>query len=202
MRRAICTLWDTASVYRTTRKATVETASQRAIHARGSGGGGDRRHPFGQRGQHRRGAAQRVTLQRFTSGEHQDDNRASQIFAQHDGRNDGNTAQQIGTKFPLQKLPKKVTQKRHPAENERGQQGNLVSGRCGVEAEAKHQMHKDGRDGKRRDDCRFAVQETGRRPFTQLAGPSPLGRWRAGVPKRYSLRGSSGRWLPGRPLSH
>ena len=45
---------------------------------------GDRRHAFGQRGQHRRGAPQRITLQRFASGEHQDDDRASQVFAQDD----------------------------------------------------------------------------------------------------------------------
>ena len=131
---------------------------------------GDRRHPFGQRGQHRRGAAQRVTLQRFTSGEHQDDDRASQVFAQQDGSNDGNTAQQIGTEFPLQELPKQVIEKRQAAESERGQQGNLVSARSGVEAEAKHQMQKDGRDGKRRDDRGLAVPETGRRI------PGPTGR--------------------------
>ena len=106
---------------------------------------GNRRHPFGQRGQHRRGAAQRVTLQRFASGEHQDDDRASQVLAQQDGRHDGNAAQQIGTKFPLQELPKQVIEKRQAAESERGQQGNLVRARRGVEAEAKHQVQKDGR---------------------------------------------------------
>ena len=62
---------------------------------------GNRRHAFGQRGQHRRGAAQRVTLQRFTAGEHQDDDRAGQVFAQQHGRHNGNTAQQIGTEFAL-----------------------------------------------------------------------------------------------------
>ena len=101
---------------------------------------GDRRHPFGQRRQHRRGAAQRVTLQRFTAGEHQDDDRARQVFAQQDRSNDGNTAQQIGTEFPLQELPQQVIEQRQAAENERGQQGNLVSARSGVEAEAEHQM--------------------------------------------------------------
>ena len=131
---------------------------------------GDRRHPFGQRGQHRRGAAQRVTLQRFTAGEHQDDDRASQVFAQQDGSDDGNAAQQIGTKFPLQELPQQVIEQRQAAENERGQQGNLVSARSGVEAEAEHQMQKDGHDGKRRDDRGLAVPETGRRI------PGPTGR--------------------------
>ena len=99
---------------------------------------GNRRHPFGQRGQHRRGAAQRVTLQRFTSGEHQDDDRASQVFAQQDGRHDGNTAQQIGTEFALQELPKQVIEKRQAAESEGGQQGNLVGGRqwCESRSEA------------------------------------------------------------------
>jgi hypothetical protein len=98
---------------------------------------GDRRHPFGQRGQHGRGAAQCVTLQRFASGKHQNDNGAGKIFAQQDGSNNGNTAQQIGTKFSLQDLPKQVIEQRQAAENERGQQGNLVSARRGVEAEAK-----------------------------------------------------------------
>ena len=123
---------------------------------------GNRRHPLGQRGQHRRGAAQRVALQRFTSGEHQDDDRAGQVFAQQDGSNDGNAAQQIGTEFPLQELPKQVIEKRQAAESERGQQGNLVGARSGVEAEAKDQMHNDRRDGKRRDDCGLPVPETGR----------------------------------------
>jgi len=56
-----------------------------------------------------------------------------------------------------------------PADSERGQQGNLVSARCGVEAEAKHQMQKDGRDGKCRDDCGLAVNKIGGRVLAQLA---------------------------------
>jgi len=40
-----------------------------------------------------------------------------------DGGNDGNTAPQIGTEFPLQELPKQVIEKRQAAESERGQQG-------------------------------------------------------------------------------
>ena len=64
---------------------------------------GDRRHTFGQRGEHRGGAAQGVILQRFSAGEHQDDNRASQVFAQQDGGNNGNASQQIGTEFQLLK---------------------------------------------------------------------------------------------------
>ena len=131
---------------------------------------GDRRHPFGQRGQHRRGAAQRVALQRLTSGEHQDDDRAGQVLAQQDGRHDGNAAQQIGAEFPLQELPKQVIEKRQAAESERGQQGNLVSARSGVEAEAKRPDAKGWRDGKRRDDRGLAVPETGRRV------PGPAGR--------------------------
>ena len=125
---------------------------------------GDRRHSFGQRGQHRGGAAQRVTLQRFTSREHQDDDRARQVFAQQDRSDDGNSAQQIGAKFPLQKLPQQIIEQRQAAESERGQQRNLVSARSGVEAEAEHQMQKDGHDGKRRDDRGLAVPETRRAP--------------------------------------
>jgi hypothetical protein len=85
-----------------------------------------------------------------------------------------NTAQQIGTKFPLQELPKQVIEKGQAAESEHGQQGNLVSGRSGVEGEAEHQMQKDGHDGKRRDERSLAVPETGRRiPHCQSGARNP-----------------------------
>jgi hypothetical protein len=37
---------------------------------------------------------------------------AGDKWAQQDGSNDGNTAKQIGTKFPIQELPKQVIEKR------------------------------------------------------------------------------------------
>ena len=40
----------------------------------------NRRHPFDERGQNRRGAAQRISLQRFTAGKHQNNNRTGQIL--------------------------------------------------------------------------------------------------------------------------
>jgi len=43
---------------------------------------GDGRHAFGQRREHGGGAAQGITLQRLPTGEHEDDDRSGQVFAQ------------------------------------------------------------------------------------------------------------------------
>src|SRR6185503_2479529 len=88
-----------------------------------------------------------------------------------DGSNDGNTAQQIGTKFSLQELPKQVIEKGQAAEHKRSQQGNLVSNWRGMQAEAEHQMQEDAHDGNPRDDRGLAMPETRRRI------PGPTG-WR------------------------
>ena len=134
---------------------------------------GNRRHPFGERSQHRRGAPQRVALQGFPAGEHQHDDRASQILTQHDRRDDGNAAEQIGTKLPFQELPQQVIEKRQAADSESRQQRNLIGGRRSSKAEAERQMEKDGGDGNRRDDRGLAIPEAGRR-IPGPAGRQPL----------------------------
>jgi hypothetical protein len=104
---------------------------------------GGRWHPLGKRGQHRRGAPQRVTLQRFTSGEHQHDDGARQIFSQNNGGDDGNATQKIGTEFPFEDLPQQVVKQRQSPEYERNQQGNLIGSSRRMESIAKPQMRQD-----------------------------------------------------------
>ena len=122
---------------------------------------GDRRHPLGQRRQHRRGALQRVVLERLSAREHQHDDRAGQIFAEQHGGDDGDAGQQIGTKLPLQKFAQQFINKRNATESQRSPKRNLKGTRARAEAKAKDKMKGDRGDGKSRNDCCLAPPEIG-----------------------------------------
>ena len=109
---------------------------------------GDGRHAFGERGQHRGGAAERVAFQRFAARQHEHDDGAGEVFAQNDGRDNGNPSEQIGTEFAFQQFAQQFVKHGQPADHEDGQQRDSVGFRRGVKPETQQQMRGDADERK------------------------------------------------------
>src|SRR5208283_1085588 len=106
------------------------------------------------------GASQGVTLERFPSCQHQDDDRSGQVLAQQDRSDDGNASQQIRAEFTLQELLEQFIEERNASESERRQQRKLVCCRTHLEGEAQHEMHENRQDTKSRYDRGLAVPDS------------------------------------------
>ena len=83
-------------------------------------------HALGQRLQHRGCAADRVRLQRLSTGEHEHDERARQILVKHDGGNDRQPCQQVSTELAVLDVAQQAPKQRYAAEHENRDQRRVL----------------------------------------------------------------------------
>ncbi len=119
----------------------------------------ERRHAFDQRAEDGRSAAQSVIFQRLPAREHEDNDRAGEIFVEQDRGDDGNAGQEIGSKLSSQKFLQQFINERNATEREDREQGE--PGCCGVRAKAKsqNQMNHNAGHGEKSDQRRPASRD-------------------------------------------
>ena len=89
-------------------------------------GGG---HALGQRRQDGGRAADGVGLQRLAAGEHEDHERARQIFVrEQDGSDDGDSGQQVGAELAPQEFDQKAEDERPTAEGQGDDERDIEPG--------------------------------------------------------------------------
>ena len=75
-------------------------------------------HAPGQRLQDRRGAAHGVRFERLAAREHQHDQRAGQVLAEQDRRDDGDAGQQVGAELAAQELEEQLEHQGNAAQDQ------------------------------------------------------------------------------------
>jgi hypothetical protein len=111
----------------------------------------DRRHARGERTQDRRGALQRVLLQRFAAREHQHDDRPGEVLAERRRGHDRDSSEKIGADLPANQLGDQPDDEREPAQNEHGDKGKLDRRRRDRRG-AQSEVNGDPRERDPRDD--------------------------------------------------
>ena len=74
----------------------------------------------------RRGAAQRVALKGFAPREHQHDDRAGEVLAEQHGRDDRDTAEQVGPELAAEEFEEQLQDEGHPTDDQCDEQWQLV----------------------------------------------------------------------------
>ena len=90
---------------------------------------GHGRHPAGEGRQHRRCLPDGVRLERLPAREHEHDQCPSQVFAEHDRRDDGDAGQEVGPELAAGYCPEQPDDERQPAQRESHDERCVPDGR-------------------------------------------------------------------------
>ena len=82
---------------------------------------GGQRHTLGEGAEHTGGASDGVAFDGFAAGEHEDDERAGEVFAEEDRSDDRNAGEQVGTELAAEGFDRQLDDDRDAAEG----QGNV-----------------------------------------------------------------------------
>ena len=109
----------------------------------------DGRHAARQGAQHRRRLRHGELLERVSSGQHEDDDGAREVFAEQRGRDDRDAGQVIGAEAPVEASADEIEDERNAGERE-DREERRVSGRAGQPAGAQNQVQGDARNREQR----------------------------------------------------
>lgn len=122
----------------------------------------DGRHPLCQRLQNRRSTPYGVGFERFSSREHEHNQRTGQVFAEQGRCDNGNASQQIRAELTTKKLHHQIEDEGETTQHQSGSQWKVVQ-RKAVNlawrpyAETEQKGKSDCRDRESRDQLSFAV---------------------------------------------
>ena len=98
-------------------------------------------------------------FKRLTAGEHQHDDRAREIFADDDGRDDRDSREQVRAELPSHELDDQLGHERQATQGKHDDQRGVVDRLRRPHAKAQQEVQRYAGDGDRRDDELTAIPQ-------------------------------------------